>query len=547
MDTIVSTGRSDGFSEEDIVYLKPEVKVEPLLNGWPAWPHLIAPLQHGLNVAFRHLPIMRSFVAAPSVHVAATRNPAMAGGPFLDLPASAAPIVQTMMASTIKDCNKLIQLATDYVEFDRELQSSATGYALDEYYERIPTSMKGLVELFYDINCHPKVRFYEELLNRLGLNDELEQIYIGICPEQTRPFFMSTPRLWDEKGFIRSMRFTDGRIDALAAAHTEGVAFADISNIFSPEVGEAVEPHLYLTKASPVRARHENGKLQVSGDVRVRYVGHACVLIETPDVTVLLDPVIPWEAQESGERYTYYDLPDKIDYVVVSHGHHDHLCAETLLQLRRKIGIVIVPTSNTGSVTDPSIKLLLNRLGIKCVISLDPLESVVLRGGGRMVSLPFPGEHADLDIYAKQGILLELCGRKLMFLVDSNALDLSLYSRLSSEFGPIDSLFLGMECHGAPLSWLYGPLRSSPITRKNDDSRRLSSHKAKRAWEVVSELGPSQVFIYAMGQETYVSHLTGLSYAPDSVQLLEAQKLLELCAQNDVPARQLLGSQLLTC
>ena len=52
-------------------FLKPDVKIELLVGRWFAWPHLISPVQHAMNIAFRHLPLMQSFVANPQVHVAA--------------------------------------------------------------------------------------------------------------------------------------------------------------------------------------------------------------------------------------------------------------------------------------------------------------------------------------------------------------------------------------------------------------------------------------------------------------------------------------------
>ena len=59
----------------DQAFLKPDVKIELLACRWFAWPHLIAPVPHALNIAFRHLPLMQSFVANPQVHVAAASDP----------------------------------------------------------------------------------------------------------------------------------------------------------------------------------------------------------------------------------------------------------------------------------------------------------------------------------------------------------------------------------------------------------------------------------------------------------------------------------------
>ena len=46
-------------------YLRPNVAVEPLIDRWYAWSHLIAPATYARNLTHRHLPIMDSYVAAP--------------------------------------------------------------------------------------------------------------------------------------------------------------------------------------------------------------------------------------------------------------------------------------------------------------------------------------------------------------------------------------------------------------------------------------------------------------------------------------------------
>jgi len=63
---------------------KPNVLIEPLVDRWCAWSHLIAPATAAMNISKRHLRIMKSYVSMPQQHSQAVRNPAMAGGPFLD-------------------------------------------------------------------------------------------------------------------------------------------------------------------------------------------------------------------------------------------------------------------------------------------------------------------------------------------------------------------------------------------------------------------------------------------------------------------------------
>ncbi|MBM2577943.1 MBL fold metallo-hydrolase [Jannaschia sp. Os4] len=76
-------------------------------------------------------------------------------------------------------------------------------------------------------------------------------------------------------------------------------------------------------------------------DLRVTFVGHATVLVQAPGLNVLLDPV--W-SERVGPRgigprrhhapgIRFVDLP-KIDLVVVTHAHWDHMDAPTLARLR---------------------------------------------------------------------------------------------------------------------------------------------------------------------------------------------------------------------
>jgi hypothetical protein len=66
------------------LYLRPDIQVEPLVDQWCAWCHLIPSATAARNMTHRHFRIMDSYLSAPDVHVAAARNPKMLGGPFID-------------------------------------------------------------------------------------------------------------------------------------------------------------------------------------------------------------------------------------------------------------------------------------------------------------------------------------------------------------------------------------------------------------------------------------------------------------------------------
>ena len=61
-------------------------------------------------------------------------------------------------------------------------------------------------------------------------------------------------------------------------------------------------------------------------------------------------------------------------------------------------------------------------------------------------------EHADLDIRTKSSYHVLLNNHTFMFVADSNNLDSKIYEHIASYIGPVNKLFVGMECKGAPLS-----------------------------------------------------------------------------------------------
>ncbi len=476
------------FPSNDIVFLSPQTKLEPLVCRWYAWPHLISPAQLALHIEYRLLPLLHSFVSNPSVHVSANRDPSMYGGPFMSLTEQDVTGVQQLIEHTTASCADLITLAKDLRAVAGKLEEQAGGFSLNDFYATLPTSLQGLVEYLYDANSHASIRLFEDLVYDEYPTSHAQEIMLQVTGERDRHFFMSTPRLPGDDSLSFRMRFS------------------------------------FFTTAAPVAKPDRH----VEDDgVRMRFFGHACVLFQTADTAVLFDPFVGIEPG-TDQRLTLNDLPDFIDYVVLTHNHQDHFNPEMLIQLRHRIGRVLVPSNNNGSVTDPSMLLTLRELGFDAVDVLEPFDTVELPEG-EILSLPFTGEHADLNIYSKQAIALSLKGRKFLFLIDSDGRDPMLYQRLMRRIGAIDALFIGMECNGAPLNWLYEPLMNKPLNRRNNESRRLSGADSARAWSILSVVKAPEVFVYAMGQDPWMKYIMGLEYEPDSIQLTESNAFIEQC------------------
>jgi L-ascorbate metabolism protein UlaG (beta-lactamase superfamily) len=161
--------------------------------------------------------------------------------------------------------------------------------------------------------------------------------------------------------------------------------------------------------------------------------------------------------------------------------------------------------------------------------------------GGQIIGLPFLGEHADLNIRSKTAFLIELNGRSMLCAADSNNIAPELYDHIHQAIGDVDIIFVGMECDGAPLSWLYGPLLTKPVTRKMDQSRRFSGSDCERCLGIVGRLKPKQVYVYAMGQEPWLTYLTSIQYTEKSRPIVESNKLVESCQQHGLICRRLYG------
>jgi L-ascorbate metabolism protein UlaG (beta-lactamase superfamily) len=270
--------------------------------------------------------------------------------------------------------------------------------------------------------------------------------------------------------------------------------------------------------------------------VRIRYFGHACVLFESGGTSVLIDPVISYDYPGGPHRLTYRDLPDRIDYVAITHFHKDHLNLETLLQLRSRTDTIVIPKNGGGAIQDPSFRLMLSMIGFRNIVELDRLEALAIAGGGQIVAIPFLGEHGDLDIQSKSAYVIRLAGTTTLCAADSSNVEPALYDRLKDHVGEVDVLFLGMECVGAPLTTTYGGILLRPLPRNFDQERRTTGSDYEGAMGIIDRLRPKQVYIYAMGLEPWLGHLLPIEVSRDAKGVLESDRVVAECRRRGLAA-----------
>jgi L-ascorbate metabolism protein UlaG (beta-lactamase superfamily) len=523
----------------EIVYLKPNVVAEPLFMRWYAWMHLIPPATASLNIVERHLNIMRSYLQAPQVHEAAVQNPDMLGGPFMDYKTVRTAEVKALVDETLQRQAKLISLANAIKKADEMLQKEARGFSLEPFYQRLPAELRGYVELVYDLHHHPSLRIIEPLLYHSPFYDpSYQSIALSLVEgDADRAFVLSTPRLEEEGQLILDIPFAHKGIDELFRMKKIPKPLSWIRELLGVP-GEKMD--LFSTFFTPEEsAPYERYR----GDgIRTRYFGHACILVESRDVSILSDPVISYEYHSNLPRYTYSDLPDLIDYVVITHNHQDHILLETLLQLRHKIDQIVVPRSGGGALQDPSLKMALQRIGFNNVVEIDEMETIELNGG-RLVGVPFLGEHSDLNIKTKMAYFVQMDAGSILLAADSCNIEPHIYEHVERVTGPADVLFLGMECDGAPLSWLYGPLLTRPIDRKMDHSRRLSGSNYERGIDIVNRFQCKEAYVYAMGMEPWLRYVMAKEYTPESDPMIASNQLIQDCLTRGLQAERLFGEK----
>jgi len=497
---------------------------EPLINQWAVWADLISPATYSMHMLHYQIKTLASYVANPQLHVKACQNPKLAVGPFVNVPEQRADEVRDLLKRTEQDQSDNIKLAQSLIEFHEYLTREAKGQSLEPFYGKLPEPLHGYVELVYDYYSHPIVRLLESFLYESPYyKPQLQSMRIFEQKrDNSRPFFLSTPRLLGPDELDLPTPFDNPMIDELFKLDSEPQTLNRIGELLSLDA-DGIERLRPLLTEEPVRlAANYEGE-----GVRIRYFGHACVLIEWNGVAVLTDPWVGGRSTEGGqERFSHDDLPEKIDFALITHSHHDHFVPETLLRLRHRIECLVVPRTYGLFYTDVSLKLAAQKIGFRNVVEMDSLDSIKVPGG-EIISVPFLGEHADLA-HGKSGYLIRAGDERILFAADSNCLDRRLYEHLRRMVGDIETVFLGMECVGAPLSWLYGALVPAKLQHSLDQSRRTKGSDSTAAFELLNAVGGKRVYIYAMGNEPWLQYGMGLGLNEESVQVKEANKVIEM-------------------
>jgi L-ascorbate metabolism protein UlaG (beta-lactamase superfamily) len=523
-------------------YLKEQVYFEPLFNHWYAWPYLIPPVQCARHIVNTHQRIMKSFVNNYQLHILACKEPGMEGSEYMACSEEQLDDVRALLGSTEKNCSDMIALCNSINELDELLSRHGNGESIEWLYGHIPELLKGYIELFYDLNHNLSYRLIEALLYKSRFyREDLQTVSFGLVDDHhDRPFVFSTPRLADAHHVHINLHFNSPLLERVLQAREIPLTEQEIADIECQiQCSGGLAFRSLFTTNSPLKSTRPTHH-----GVRLQYTGHAGFLVESADISILVDPVIASRHEQiAAEVFSFSQLPEKIDFICLTHSHQDHANLETLLQLRYKTEHILVPKNNGGALQDPSLKLLLKQLGFN-VTEMEDMEELKFKGG-RIVSLPFLGEHGDLNIRSKTAWYLELGGKKIFLGADSSNLDLNMYRHIHNVLGDMDVLAIGMECVGAPYTWLYGALLSKKVSKNIKESRRLNGCDGERGFYLAQLFSPGQVFIYALGMESWFKYFMGLEYDDDSEQMLQSAEMQRRCQAAGIACETLCGKKTL--
>jgi L-ascorbate metabolism protein UlaG (beta-lactamase superfamily) len=527
----------------DLMYLKEDAYFEPLINHWFAWSYLVPPVQAARHIATRHKRTMMSFVKNTQLHVLAAKESVLSGGDFLDVREDQVEEIRALIAEIDTRRADLVALSDAVKDLDDLIRKHTNGESIEYLYGQVPQPLKGFVEITMDMNHNPSYRLLEVLLYRSEhYKPDLQSASFGLVSRvKQRPFCFSTPRLPDENHVQLKLDFNSPQLTTILRSRVEGAPGDLIQEIFSKteRVGGLDYRELFSASAPP--RQHT----PVEKGVRIRFLGHAAFLLETPHVAIALDPVIAvrGEAYEN-EVFSYSELPPKLDYICITHNHQDHYNLETLLQLRHKTGKLILPVNNGGTLPDPSMKLIARQLGFE-VIEVDDFDQIEVPGG-TLTAIPFLGEHGDLNVRSKTVWFVELQGRKFFFGADATNYDPCMYQHVQKIVGDVDVLAIGMECVGAPYTWLYGALNTKAVSKNIMSSRRLNGANAEQANHMVDTFNARQVYLYAMGMEPWYRYFMGTDYSGGNPeQIVQSDQVIAYCTGKGIPCERLVGKKTL--
>jgi L-ascorbate metabolism protein UlaG (beta-lactamase superfamily) len=211
--------------------------------------------------------------------------------------------------------------------------------------------------------------------------------------------------------------------------------------------------HVEDVTVAPPLARVDDGAIHAT------IIGHATVLVQVAGLNVLTDPVLsrrigptPWAGPRRVRRpaVAFDDIP-RIDVILLSHDHYDHLDRPTIRQLVKRDAPLILTGLKVG-----------RKVPSKNVVELDWWQSHAIGDGVRATYVPaehFSGRGLfDRDATLWGGFVLETPAGAIYFAGDTG--DGPHFRAIRERFGPMTLSLIPIGAY-AP-RWFMAPVHIDP-------------------------------------------------------------------------------------
>jgi L-ascorbate metabolism protein UlaG (beta-lactamase superfamily) len=197
-------------------------------------------------------------------------------------------------------------------------------------------------------------------------------------------------------------------------------------------------------------------------DAAVTFVNHASFLIQTGGLAILTDPIWSERASAVGwagprrvrEPGVAFEALPKIDVVLLSHNHYDHLDLPTLRRLRQSFSPIVVFAAGDAR--------LVGSVGFKDARELDWWDQTLI---GDALKVNFvPAQHSsargpfDRHRSLWGGYMLETLGRRIYFSGDTGYS--THFADIKSRLGSPDIAMLGIGAYEP--RWFMTPIHMNP-------------------------------------------------------------------------------------
>jgi len=248
----------------------------------------------------------------------------------------------------------------------------------------------------------------------------------------------------------------------------------DGNRFFNPTLpkGFAVSHRSALRMAREPRSRwpawvenkgvHRLNETRAVDEVAVTFVNHATFVIQTGGITILTDPV--WSERTSPLRrigpkrvrkpgVAFEELP-RVDIILLSHNHYDHLDIATLTQLRQSFDPIVLAAAGDARLVGP--------LGFKDMRELDWWDEIEFNETLKVTFMPAQHFSARGLLDRQRSLwgsyMIESRGRRVYFGGDTGYS--THFSDIRTRLGSPDIAMLGIGSYEP--RWFMKPMHMNP-------------------------------------------------------------------------------------